>query len=128
MATWQARLVSETYDLLYVEPPSTLDAFAFWTTIKELCPPITPIILGGTHAQLAPFLSENLVRRLNVALTQPGTNGAQFQYRYSWTLVSTSTPKDSGRRCPHVRTRVLHLFCAQYVFHLPTALPRLIFS
>lgn len=96
MTTWQSQLVEKEYSLVFAEPPKALDAPSFWRTIEELCPSSTLILLGGSHADLAPFLAHNLAR-----------------YRCTWTLVSTCRPKDSGLRNPHRRTRVLHLFCAQ---------------
>lgn len=70
MTTWQSRLLGERYDLIFVEPPATLEASAFWPTIKQLCPPSSLILLSGSHARMASFLAENLVRFYQAHLCQ----------------------------------------------------------
>jgi hypothetical protein len=59
-------MVGQRYDLIFAEPPASLDAASFWRTTNELCAPSTLVLLGGTHRDVAPFLAQNLVVPLSL--------------------------------------------------------------
>lgn len=65
MTTWQAKLLGGSYKLVSGDPPVGLDASEFWSVAKDLIPQDVPILLGGCHRRLAPYLYANIVSVLS---------------------------------------------------------------
>ena len=64
MATWQAKLLAGSYKLVSGDPPADLNASEFWSVATDLIPQDVPILLGGSHRRLAPYLNTNIVSAL----------------------------------------------------------------
>lgn len=111
MATWQAKLTSSAYRVVYGDPPASLDANTFWSVAKELVPLEVPVLLGGSHRRLAPYLQSNIVS-LPCHLFQGYAHPLQKSYKTTWHIITTKSSSGSGVREPKQRVKLIHVFCA----------------